>query len=327
MCHSLSLSLSQCALFGQGELALQFGDLLRKLWAPRATPIAPRAFKSKLFAFAPQFSGYSQHDSQVSELSLLLEVNFLLFFLDGLPKDLNRVKYKPYIEAKEAEDRPDEEVVDEHWQNHLARNDSIIVDGQYHSKLVCPAYKKLPITFDPFMYLSSPLPSTTMHSMTLTVMSTDGSTLPFPVIVTLPKYGRCKDLVQAFSTTCSLRDDEKLLATEPTISPLRCFDREDLTAANHLATVVLRSVIRFRSCRSNDVTGRWWSDLTTTKSHHFSLTTTALLPSTWLSSVASASSPPASFKEKATDPLDVEMVLLQHTKCCGGIEASVTSNE
>ncbi|XP_028120339.1 ubiquitin carboxyl-terminal hydrolase 5-like [Camellia sinensis] len=115
MCHSLSLSLSlslsQCALFGRGELALQFGDLLGKLWAPRA-------FKSKLSAFAPQFSGYSQHDSQ----------EFLAFFLDGLHENLNRVNYKPYIEAKEAKDRPDEEVVDEHWRNHLARNDSIIVD-------------------------------------------------------------------------------------------------------------------------------------------------------------------------------------------------------
>ncbi|XP_028104595.1 ubiquitin carboxyl-terminal hydrolase 8-like isoform X2 [Camellia sinensis] len=190
-----------------GELALLFGDLLRKLWAPGATPVAPRAFKSKLSAFAPQFSGYNQHDSQ----------EFLAFLLDGLHEDLNRVKYKPYIEAKEAEDRLDEEVADEHWRNHLARNDSIIVDvcqGQYRSKLVCPACKKLSVTFDPFMYLSLPLPSTTMRSMTLTVMSTDGSTLPFPVTVTVPKYGRCKDLVQALSTTCSLRDDEKLLVAE-----------------------------------------------------------------------------------------------------------------
>ena len=49
----------------QGELALAFGDLLRKLWVPRAMPIAPRTFKMKLANFAPQFSGYSQHDSQV----------------------------------------------------------------------------------------------------------------------------------------------------------------------------------------------------------------------------------------------------------------------
>lgn len=47
-----------------GEIALAFGDLLRRLWAPGATPVAPRTFKSKLARFAPQFSGFNQHDSQ-----------------------------------------------------------------------------------------------------------------------------------------------------------------------------------------------------------------------------------------------------------------------
>lgn len=49
----------------QGELALAFGELLRKLWSPGKAPVAPRAFKGKLARFAPQFSGYNQHDSQV----------------------------------------------------------------------------------------------------------------------------------------------------------------------------------------------------------------------------------------------------------------------
>ena len=50
----------------QGELALAFGELLRKLWSSGRTAVAPRAFKGKLARFAPQFSGYNQHDSQVS---------------------------------------------------------------------------------------------------------------------------------------------------------------------------------------------------------------------------------------------------------------------
>lgn len=48
--------------------------------------------------------------------------------LDGLHEDLNRVKCKPYVEAKDGDGRPVGEVADEYWQNHLARNDSIIVD-------------------------------------------------------------------------------------------------------------------------------------------------------------------------------------------------------
>lgn len=190
-----------------GELALAFGELLRKLWAPGKTPVAPRAFKAKLARFAPQFSGYNQHDSQ----------ELLAFLLDGLHEDLNRVKHKPYIESKDADGRPDEEVAEEYWENHLARNDSIIVDlcqGQFKSTLVCPICNKVSVTFDPFMYLSLPLPSTTTRTMTVTVFSTDGSSPPKPYTVTVPKQGKCKDLVKAVSIACSLRNDEKLLIAE-----------------------------------------------------------------------------------------------------------------
>ena len=55
----------------QGELALAFGELLRKLWSSGRTAVAPRAFKGKLARFAPQFSGYNQHDSQVSTVLFL----------------------------------------------------------------------------------------------------------------------------------------------------------------------------------------------------------------------------------------------------------------
>lgn len=80
--------------------------------------MAPRTFKAKLARFAPQFSGFNQHDSQ----------ELLAFLLDGLHEDLNRVKNKPYVEAKDGDGRPDAEVADEYWRNHVARNDSIIVD-------------------------------------------------------------------------------------------------------------------------------------------------------------------------------------------------------
>uniref|UniRef100_A0A2P2M481 ubiquitinyl hydrolase 1 n=1 Tax=Rhizophora mucronata TaxID=61149 RepID=A0A2P2M481_RHIMU len=193
--------------FSQGELSMAFGNLLRKLWTPGARAVAPRMFKLKLANFAPQFSGYNQHDAQ----------EFLAFLLDGLHEDLNRVKSKPYIEFKDAEDRPDKEVAEEYWRNHRACNDSVIVDlcqGQYRSTLVCPVCNKKSVTFDPFMYLSLPLPSTSMRTMTLTLLSADGSTLPSPITITVPKCGRLKDLLEALSTVCSLRSDERLLVAE-----------------------------------------------------------------------------------------------------------------
>ncbi|KAF9609046.1 hypothetical protein IFM89_012486 [Coptis chinensis] len=190
-----------------GELALAFGELLRKLWAPGRSPIAPRPFKTKLARFAPQFSGYNQHDSQ----------ELLAFLLDGLHEDLNRVKHKPYVKSRDADGRPDEEVANEYWANYIARNDSIIVDvcqGQYKSTLVCPVCGKISVTFDPFMWLSLPLQSTNTRTMTVTVFSSDGSVLPTPCTVSVPKHGRCRDLVQAISSACSLQNGEKLLIAE-----------------------------------------------------------------------------------------------------------------
>ncbi|XP_039138079.1 ubiquitin carboxyl-terminal hydrolase 9-like [Dioscorea cayenensis subsp. rotundata] len=191
----------------QGELAIAFGELLRKLWRSGRSSVAPREFKGKLARFAPQFSGYNQHDSQ----------ELLAFLLDGLHEDLNRVKSKPYIEAKDANGHPDGEFADECWGNHKARNDSVIVDicqGQYKSTLVCPICNKVSVTFDPFMYLSLPLPSTITRQMTITVFSSDGSALPMPYTVTVSKNGRCKDLIQALSTACCLRSSESLLVAE-----------------------------------------------------------------------------------------------------------------
>ncbi|MQM01055.1 hypothetical protein Taro_033807 [Colocasia esculenta] len=190
-----------------GELAVAFGDLLRQLWSSGGMSVAPRLFKGKLARFAPQFSGYNQHDSQ----------ELLAFLLDGLHEDLNRVKNKPYIEAKDANGRSDEEFANECWQNHKARNDSVIVDvcqGQYKSTLVCPVCSKVSVTFDPFMYLSLPLPSSVTRTMTVTVFYGDGSRLPIPSTVTVPKHGCCRDLTQALSTACCLSKHETLLLVE-----------------------------------------------------------------------------------------------------------------
>ncbi|KAK9089666.1 hypothetical protein Scep_028748 [Stephania cephalantha] len=187
-----------------GELSLAFGELLRKLWAPGRTPIAPRPFKAKLARFAPQFSGYNQHDSQ----------ELLAFLLDGLHEDLNRAKHRPFTKSKNADGDPDEE---EYWQNYIARNDSIIVDvcqGLSKSSLVCPVCGKISVTFDPFLWLSLPLQSANTRSMIVTVFASDGSALPTPCTVSVPKQGRCRDLIHAAGSACSLKLGEKLLLAE-----------------------------------------------------------------------------------------------------------------
>ncbi|KAF8141639.1 cysteine proteinase [Boletus edulis] len=141
-----------------GAIAEAFGALLHRIWAKDSTTTSysPREFKMQLQRFAPQFSGYQQHDSQ----------ELMAFLLDGLHEDLNRVLKKPYVEKPDWEGGGDLELAQlaqKSWHGYMQRNDSVIVDlfqGQYQSTLVCPECHKVSITFDPFMYLTLPLPMT-----------------------------------------------------------------------------------------------------------------------------------------------------------------------
>ncbi|KXN92430.1 Ubiquitin carboxyl-terminal hydrolase 4 [Leucoagaricus sp. SymC.cos] len=139
-----------------GAIAETFGSLLQRTWdsVGSSTSYSPREFKQALQKFAPQFSGYQQHDSQ----------ELVAFLLDGLHEDLNRILKKPYVEKPDWEGGGDLELVQlakKSWDGYLLRNDSVIVDlfqGQYQSTLVCPECEKVSITFDPFMYLTLPIP-------------------------------------------------------------------------------------------------------------------------------------------------------------------------
>ncbi|KAI9487251.1 MAG: hypothetical protein EXX96DRAFT_615041 [Benjaminiella poitrasii] len=148
-----------------GKLAEAYALLLRDIWKPdsslisattsRIASISPKEFKSTFERFNPHFVGFHQQDSQ----------ELLSFLLDGLHEDLNRVKEKPYIEIPDFDDTlSDVEIANRFWEYHKMRNDSVIVDlfqGQYKSRLTCNECKKVSITFDPFMYLSLPLPMDT----------------------------------------------------------------------------------------------------------------------------------------------------------------------
>lgn len=138
-----------------GAMAKVFGELLMKLWSNGGGAWHPREFKTVLSRFSPQFIGYAQQDTQ----------ELLAFLLDGLHEDLNRIIKKPYIEAPDWEGGDLKEMVmfaRKQWEIYKMRNDSVIVDlfqGQYRSTLVCPDCSKVSIKFDPFMYLTLPIPN------------------------------------------------------------------------------------------------------------------------------------------------------------------------
>lgn len=123
------------------------------LYDENRTSVVPHAIKDKVGRYAPGFSGFSQQDSQ----------EFLLFLLDGLQEDLNRILKKPYIEKPDSTDEMVDnkeelrKLANEHWRIYKARNDSVITDlfaGMYKSTIVCPECNKVSITFDPFNNLT-----------------------------------------------------------------------------------------------------------------------------------------------------------------------------
>lgn len=117
-----------------------------------APSLTPKTFKDSLGKFNEIFEGNEQHDAQ----------ELLAFLLDGLSEDLNRIVEKPYIEAPDSDgQRPDSELADIWWSNHLKREMSIIValfTGQYKSLLTCRSCKYESARFEPFMFLQLPLP-------------------------------------------------------------------------------------------------------------------------------------------------------------------------
>ncbi|XP_077593564.1 ubiquitin carboxyl-terminal hydrolase 11 isoform X1 [Stigmatopora nigra] len=189
----------------KGEIAEAYADIIKQMWSGHHYSVVPRIFKTKVGHFASQFLGYQQHDSQ----------ELLSFLLDGLHEDLNRVKNKEYIELRDAEGRPDQEVAEEAWRNHRRRNDSVIVDtfhGLFKSTLICPQCHKVSVTFDPFCYLSIPLPVSKERVMEVFFISLDPFAKPMQHRVVVPKAGKVSHLCAAVSELTNVPDTQMVVA-------------------------------------------------------------------------------------------------------------------
>ena len=154
-----------------GRVAKAWAVLLHDMFSGKYRVVAPRQFKSAIGEVAPRFMGYAQQDSQ----------ELLSFLLDGLHEDLNQIEKKPATNPVESEGRSDDVVALESWKTYLRRNQSAIVDllqGQYKSKVVCPDCGRVSITFDPYMFLSVPLPTEKYKIIEYTWIDSDTSKPP-----------------------------------------------------------------------------------------------------------------------------------------------------
>lgn len=189
----------------KGEIAEAYAELIKQMWSGRDSHVIPRMFKTQVGRFAPQFSGYQQQDSQ----------ELLAFLLDGLHEDLNRVKKKPYLELKDANGRPDAVVAKEAWANHRLRNDSVIVDtfhGLFKSTLVCPECSKVSVTFDPFCYLTLPLPLKKDRIIEVFLVTADPRCRPTQYRLVVPLMGAVSDLCEALSRLSGVAVENMVVA-------------------------------------------------------------------------------------------------------------------
>ncbi|XP_062998951.1 ubiquitin carboxyl-terminal hydrolase 8 isoform X1 [Elgaria multicarinata webbii] len=137
----------------KGEVAEEFGIIMKALWTGQYRYISPKDFKITIGKINDQFAGYSQQDSQ----------ELLLFLMDGLHEDLNKADNRKRYKEENNDNLDDFKAADLAWHKHKQLNESIIValfQGQFKSTVQCLTCHKKSRTFEAFMYLSLPLAST-----------------------------------------------------------------------------------------------------------------------------------------------------------------------
>ncbi|XP_046561089.1 LOW QUALITY PROTEIN: ubiquitin carboxyl-terminal hydrolase 19-like [Haliotis rubra] len=221
-----------------GNLAVSFAVLLKSMWSGKKYSVAPGKLKDIVSKKASQFTGFAQHDAQ----------EFMAFLLDGLHEDLNRVKKKPYTETVDSDGRLDEvELISDTWDVYKKRNDSAIVDlfqGQYKSTLVCPVCSKVSITFDPFLYLSVPLPKKCRQLPVIFMWKDPFGRKPVRYSVRLPKDARVEQLKDDLSKKTGVKPKDMCVFEAYRGKILKVFTRRaSLSSVQFNDTIVVAEVL------------------------------------------------------------------------------------
>ncbi|KAI6202126.1 Ubiquitin carboxyl-terminal hydrolase and Peptidase C19 domain containing protein [Aphelenchoides besseyi] len=185
-----------------GKLAKAYQELIREMWSGNAPSVKPYTFKCIIGTFAPRFNGYNQQDAQ----------ELMAFLLDGLHEDLNRIYDKPYVEEKESDGREDKIVAQESWTGYKKRNDSIIVDlmhGQLKSTVTCNICSKTSIKFDPFCFLSVPVPTKERQQQSTILIFHKSEWQKFNVSHT--NKTQVKQITALFKKRLNLSENERLV--------------------------------------------------------------------------------------------------------------------
>lgn len=144
-----------------GKLAVAFADLLQKLFGEdgKETSFPPEEFYEAVCRCCPLVGEQRGEQQDAHEV--------LNWLLDAFHEDLNRVKKRPPykervdLDEEDVSRRGEERFAAEAWHDHLRCHRSVLVDlcqGQLRSQVRCCECGCASVTFDPFLFLSLPVP-------------------------------------------------------------------------------------------------------------------------------------------------------------------------
>ncbi|EEB11671.1 predicted protein [Pediculus humanus corporis] len=162
------------------SLATHFMNLFQKVWSGKYSKVKPTDFHQALGSHHSQFKDYRQHDCQ----------EFLALVLGSLHELLNTASSATSMNSPINMD--DDLEADKQWEKHLGHNQSVIVDsfqGQFKSTVVCSECRYVSSTYEPFMYLSVPLPHAMEQQICVTFVPAN-SNPPTKFLLTLNKQDK-----------------------------------------------------------------------------------------------------------------------------------------
>ncbi|KAG1679602.1 Ubiquitin carboxyl-terminal hydrolase 8 [Nymphon striatum] len=142
----------------RGDLAEEFSVIIRSLWCNQYRSITPKDFKSKAGKYIDICSGYDQQDSH----------EFLTVVMEKLHQDVNTATIVGNLKPPDLDDMLQSEAIIAFWKYHKLLNQSVITElfeGLMCSTLQCLHCSKKSYSFEEFMCLSLPVPSSASCSL------------------------------------------------------------------------------------------------------------------------------------------------------------------
>ena len=216
-----------------GEVARAYASLLRQIYEENSSSTSPAKFKVTIGKHGSSFSGYQQQDSQ----------EFLLFLLDALQEDLNRVKKKPYFEKTDSTNEMVHDstalqaFADRNWHEHEARNDSVVTDlftGMYKSTVTCPVCDKVSITFDPFLNLTLHLPIENNWQKEILYFPLHKK--PIRIDIDIDKYSNFKQMKEFVASRTHAQVDRLIVAESYKNKIYKIFDNNMVISESSIQT-------------------------------------------------------------------------------------------